>query len=125
MKDETAVTTELREGKAPSKRAVSSGWRTLTFDAARYEAMINDLDLSDDQRQELLAMMWNLIVGFVDLGFEVKMDPDPEKSCGQDSSSPTVSPDDLKAMIDCEHQPDIAEVFSSACAGTPAGKEKA
>ncbi|MGB7433196.1 MAG: hypothetical protein WA921_12090 [Ahrensia sp.] len=59
--------------------------RTLTIDYALYAHYLENSDLSDEQKQEFLTTLWNLIVGFVDLGFGVhplqQADPHP---CGQE-----------------------------------------
>ncbi len=57
----------------------------LKLDVARYEDMLKNCDLTEEQRQEFLETIWSIIVGFVDLGFEVhplqQASPD---GCGQD-----------------------------------------
>ena len=45
--------------------------RALTLDAALYEEMLADADLSDDEKRQFLEALWSIIVGFVDLGFEI------------------------------------------------------
>jgi hypothetical protein len=57
----------------------------LTLDVERYEKMLNDCDLTQQQRQEFLATVWSIIVGFVDLGFDIHplQQADPDR-CGQD-----------------------------------------
>lgn len=45
--------------------------RVLTLDFARYEAMLDDPDLSEEQRLEFLETLWSIIVSFVDLGYGV------------------------------------------------------
>ena len=57
----------------------------LKLDVERYEKMLNDCDLTEQQRQEFLETIWTIIVGFVDLGFDIHplQQADP-KECGQD-----------------------------------------
>lgn len=43
----------------------------LTFDSQEYREFVADSDLSESQQQELLAALWEIIVGFVDLGFNL------------------------------------------------------
>jgi len=44
---------------------------TLTLDVARYEKMLKNCDLTEEQRQDFLETIWSIIVGFVDLGFDI------------------------------------------------------
>ncbi len=41
----------------------------LQLDINAYDAFVADADLSEAQRRELLTALWEIIVGFVDLGF--------------------------------------------------------
>ena len=43
----------------------------VLIDYSRYEAYLDSVDLSDDQKQEFLGTLWNIIAAFVDLGFGV------------------------------------------------------
>ncbi len=43
----------------------------LTLDFARYEALLADFDMSEEERAALLEAMWNVVVSFVDLGFDL------------------------------------------------------
>lgn len=45
--------------------------RVLTLDVARYEAMLDDPGLSEEQRREFLETLWSIIVSFVDLGYGI------------------------------------------------------
>ena len=63
MKDETAPNTACTPD-IPQDADGRPGWRALTFDATHYERMIEDLDLSEDAKHELLGVMWNIIVSF-------------------------------------------------------------
>lgn len=56
----------------------------LTIDYALYEKYLEDADLSDDQKQEFLDVLWSIIVGFVDLGFGVHpLQQVGSDACGQ------------------------------------------
>jgi len=54
-----------RPGAAASRRPA------LTLDVARYEAMLADPALSEADRKAFLEALWGIIVGFVDLGFDI------------------------------------------------------
>jgi hypothetical protein len=43
----------------------------LTFDVQKYQRFVEDPGLSESQQQELLTALWAIIVGFVDLGFNL------------------------------------------------------
>lgn len=43
----------------------------LTIDYQLYEQYLEDSGLSDEQKKEFLNTLWQLVVGFVDLGFGV------------------------------------------------------
>jgi hypothetical protein len=53
---------------------------TLTFDYQKYQPMLDDPSLSEEQKRQMLEALWSLITGFVDLGFAI--DP-AEETCGQ------------------------------------------
>ncbi len=44
----------------------------LQMDVEHYERMLENSDLTPDQRQDLLEALWSMIVIFVDLGFCVE-----------------------------------------------------
>jgi len=56
----------------------------LKLDLVRYEKMLNNCDLTEQQRQDFLETLWSVIVGFVDLGFEVHpLQQAAPHTCGQ------------------------------------------
>jgi len=57
-------------------------------DFERYAPLLKDADISDDQKRELLQALWSVIIGFVDLGFEVVP---ASSACGQNGETPPVS----------------------------------
>lgn len=54
--------------------------KTLQIDLAKYQAMFDEAGLSDDQKQEIIAELWKIIIPFVDLGFKVSP---LELACGK------------------------------------------
>lgn len=54
--------------------------RALRVDVAKYQAMIDDPSLSEDQKRDFIEALWQIIVAFVDLGFEVHP---VQLACGQ------------------------------------------
>lgn len=43
----------------------------LTLDVALYEDCFENSELTDEQKREFLEALWVIIVGFVDLGFDI------------------------------------------------------
>ncbi len=63
------------------------------FDAAKYEAMLDESDLSEAQKREFLETLWQIMVQFVDLGFGVH----PLQSIPSDGQRRAISLDALLA----------------------------
>ena len=52
---------------------IQGGFSVPAFDPAEYaEFFEDDDDLTDEQKRELLEIIWNIVVTFVDLGFGVE-----------------------------------------------------
>lgn len=66
-------------------------YKALTLDVELYQQYLDAPDVSEDQKRQFLEAMWSIMVGFVDLGFEVRA----EESCGQ--NPPTVAVRELAA----------------------------
>ncbi len=49
---------------------------TFEMDAGRYSPYLDDIDLTEAQKLELLSALWSIMRSFVELGFDVKI-------CGQ------------------------------------------
>jgi hypothetical protein len=64
---------------------------TLTLDVALYQHYLDDSDLSDAQKQELLETLWTLICEFVFLGFGVSSTQLIQDRCGQDHKLSTTN----------------------------------
>ena len=57
---------------------------TLTMDWEAYGHFLEESDLSDAEKRELIETMWSIVIGFVDLGFVVRS---PDQACGQDAQA--------------------------------------
>lgn len=114
MRDQIDPNTVIHEEKGDGACS-GTGWKALTFDAALYERMIEEQDLSDDAKHELLGAMWTIIVNFVDLGFEVKFAGDTQEdnpeTCGQPHTAPQTSG---APVLDCPLTQAINETFAAA-----------
>jgi len=67
----TVIEDSVHEPIGPRPGAATSRRPALTLDVARYEAMLADPALSEAERTAFLEVLWEIIVGFVDLGFDI------------------------------------------------------
>ena len=59
----------------------------VEIDYARYEELLDDPDLTDEQRREFLAALWHILSEFVALGFGVHPLQQAQETCGQNRKS--------------------------------------
>ena len=88
------------------KTANASRMPTLAMDWEVYCHFLEDCDLSDTEKRELIEAMWSIVVGFVDLGFVVRS---PDQVCGQDKEAGTDEPDDVLGSL-VDHWNDVTKV---------------
>jgi hypothetical protein len=65
---------------------------TLSIDVDLYQHYLDNSDLTDTQKQELLETLWNIICEFVQMGFHVHPVQQAQQSSGKDTklvSTPT------------------------------------
>jgi hypothetical protein len=55
---------------------------TLTVDWQLYAQYLEDSDLSDEDKREVIEALWTLVVSFIDMGFGVGA---PVQACGKDA----------------------------------------
>ena len=53
---------------------------SVQFDWKDWLPYLEESDLSDEQKQAWIETLWAIVLGFVDLGFEVKS---PSETCGE------------------------------------------
>ena len=73
---------------------------TLTFDPETYAHHIDGLDLTEDQRDELILAIANIMIAYVDLGFGVSPAQTP---CGQDGFWGGLIPKTAPDLLYCGH----------------------
>lgn len=56
----------------------------IEVDFERYAHFLDDSDLTEEQKRQLLQAAWEIVVGFVDLGFGVDA---VQAACGQKSDN--------------------------------------
>lgn len=81
---------EERKNGNPTEKKDAGARPVVTFDAARYEHFLEEMDLTDEQKHALLEALWSIIVGFVDLGFGVHP---VQQSCGQNAQDDSATAD--------------------------------
>ncbi|MEL6369150.1 MAG: hypothetical protein AAFR03_00395 [Pseudomonadota bacterium] len=78
---------------------------SIRVDVAKYEAYLENADLSPDDREAFLQALWSIVCDFVALGFGVHplqdaVADDPENSCGQFAESGAVGGDTPGDMLE-------------------------
>ena len=76
----------------------------VTVDYERYEHFLKDTDLSETQKREFLQALWQIIVGFVDLGFGVHPAQQAKKTCGQLAGNAPKAPLEAENELKCENR---------------------
>ena len=74
----------------------------ITVDYEKYEHFLEDADLSEDQKREFLQALWQIIVGFVDLGFGVHPVQQAENACGQLRENGLKAPLEAADRVKCK-----------------------
>lgn len=68
MEDGMKITAGHRDLKLEFDASAS---RMLKVDVERYQSYLDDMDMTQSQKEEFLQAMWLMMVSFVELGFEV------------------------------------------------------
>jgi hypothetical protein len=55
----------------PFSQAVSAAPAGMEADIAKYAGELGDLDITEDQKRELLETLWSIMRSFVEMGFDV------------------------------------------------------
>lgn len=56
----------------------------VTVDVEKYQSYLDGSDMTDAQKEEFLQSMWQIIIGFVELGFGVHP---LQEVCGKDTET--------------------------------------
>jgi len=64
----------------------------LTIDYEKYAHLLDDPDLSEDQKREFIETIWNIVMMFVDMGFNVHPTQQAQNACGKDQKNHTKTP---------------------------------
>ena len=57
----------------------------VEIDYEKYERYLEDSDLSEEEKRQLIEALWSILVGFVDLGFGIHP---VQEACGQAEKTP-------------------------------------
>ena len=77
---------ELKGTKLMTKKSTENPnpMPSLSIDWDLYGSMLEDSDLSDEQKRELIESLWSIVVTFVDLGFGLHP---IQQVCGEDDDN--------------------------------------
>ena len=85
------------------------GTRALTFHAREYCHFLADCDWTEEQKLEFIGTLWQIIVGFVDLGFDLH-------PIQQVIDSPNTLDADSVSMLEFPHKLNILETTDAGLA---------
>lgn len=96
---------EAGKPESETNRATSAGnsqaMPSLGIDWDYYMRLLEESDAPDEQKRELIATLWNIVVAFVDLGFGVHpIQQASDAACGQNEIFAQISAQDLSGMVD-------------------------
>lgn len=63
--NDDSITGTMGKTDAPHERT------SLGIDAAYYQSFLDDLEISKNQKRELIETLWQIVTGFIELGFSV------------------------------------------------------
>ena len=69
----------------------------LIFDWQDWLPYVAEADLPDDQKREMIETLWQIVVAFVDLGFDLNPHQQAQTDHGQESCGQTL---DLKMLLE-------------------------
>ena len=58
--------------KQNGEHVKTSGYTpTLHIDVEKYQSYLDDANISDEQKTEMIEILWSIVVSFVDMGFGI------------------------------------------------------
>lgn len=123
MEESTRLVREFNNGSAPIDALESLPGLTfvpLSFDPEAFMRYVVDWELADDEAEQLLRMIWDIVVGFVDLGFGLPGSVVPVERSFLDSSS---VPSDASIVISSDQSIRSNREHEPAAATRAAAKE--
>lgn len=101
--------TEVPAATKPPAADLAPVRHALTFDAHEYCHFLTDCDWSEEQKLEFVATLWQIIIGFVDLGFDLH-------PVQQVIDSPNTLDADSVGMLEFPHKLNILETTDAGLA---------
>jgi hypothetical protein len=92
MKDTNPPNTILNPDTMPSRPS-------LRFDVNDWLPYIEDENATYEQKVELIETLWSIVIGFVDLGWDIKSSTE---SCGEDADLYTLLTSDMLNFEDAQ-----------------------
>ena len=119
------MATDMDELNVASGFALTGDQRrsSVEIDYEYYEKYLEDSDLTVEQKRQFIEALWQIIVGFVDLGFGVHPVQQAQNACGklgEDVSKPTPTAGkevELGNRFLSENFDDAADLVTDAEAG--------
>ena len=92
-----------------------SSRRRLEIDVEKYQALLDDPSLTEDQKRQLIEALWSIIVAFVDLGFGVHpmQQVIERQGCGQNAKNESHGANQDQNRVEYVSDP-ITEAFNKA-----------
>lgn len=94
--------------RTPTQAPAATG--ALSFDAQEYLHFLEDCDWTEDQKREFIEALWEITLGFVDLGFGIS----PLQAVHASSSTLEV---DSPSMLALQDHLEIEKQFEKAASG--------
>lgn len=83
--------------------------RALTLDVERYQRMLNAADMTEEDKAGVIKALWNLVVCFMDLEYEIL----PLENCGKDDEQAKTANPESWSVLSSEGIP-IENDFAAA-----------
>lgn len=72
--------------------------RSLTLDVQKYQAMLDNPEMDQSQKAELIETLWMFVISFMDLGCEIKT----VETCGKQDPVLDLNERDGSPMLSCK-----------------------
>lgn len=76
----------------------------VTVDYERYQHLLDEEELTEDQKREFLQAIWNVVVNFIDLGFAVHPVNQAQMACGKFNKTAVQRPNSASDPVYCDDQ---------------------
>lgn len=107
--------------KSPTRKPKEKKRPVVTVDFDKYLSYAEKWDMSDEQKRELIATLYSIMFGFVDLGFGVDV---VNQACGKTENKPGKPTLTASNGVKCQHKllTERFEIAVESDEGLKAGK---